>query len=116
MTSLAQGVKGSPTVTTGGSASWLGDLRGLLGDGFGMYLQYEQLQNQQNPTLAVIDKQLTTELANGSATVVENTANGTTTNGNGQNINVFGMSVPKPIAYIGGALLALVAVKKLGVL
>ena len=115
---LVQGVQGSPSVSNGGSATWIGDLRGLLGDSFGMYLQYEAMQKQQNPTLAVIDKQLTTELSNGAGTVFETT--GATPGQSGQpapqTVSIFGMQLPKMVAYGGGALLILIALKKAGVL
>lgn len=114
---LMQGVQGSPSVSTGGSATWLGDLRGLLGDGFGMYLQYEAMQKQQSPAAALLDKQYTTELKNGAATVYETTAAQPGQSAQpAQTVNLLGMAIPKMAAYAGGAVVLLVALKKMGVL
>lgn len=108
---IAQGLTNSPTASVGGSATWLGDLRGLLGDSFGMYLQYEAMQKQQNPTLAVVNKQLTTELANGSATVLDPSLSQMTPAAS-TDITVFGVKVNRTLAYISGGLLGLVLLKK----
>lgn len=116
---IAQGTPGSATAAVGGSATWLGDLRGLLGDSFGMYLTYENMRRGAGTTADVKDKQMTAELANGAATVYQTTGvqPGQAVQGQvAQHFNIMGMAVPKPVAYIGAALLAVLVAKKAGVL
>lgn len=114
MQTTGQNVAGSPSQTNGGNASWMGGFGNLLKDSFGMYLQYDAMKKAQHPASDLVEKQHTVELANGGATVIDNQGTAQQQQAVSDKVNVLGMQIPKAVAYIGGAILALVAVKKWG--
>lgn len=114
MSTLAQNVPGSPVQNTGGQSIW-GNVTGFLNGALDAYARYETIKAGQNPQLTYAEKTMLTELQSGQAVVVSG-AQGVQSNAAESGFVVAGYTVPKPLAYGGLAVLALVLLKKGGIL
>ncbi|MFN3711568.1 MAG: hypothetical protein ACK4GU_13475 [Alishewanella aestuarii] len=114
MSTLAQNVPGSPVQNTGGQSIW-GNVTGFLNGALDAYARYETIRAGQNAQAVYDEKMYLTPLPSGQAVVVEG-ANGQGFLAGPSGFVVAGYEIPKPVAYGGLMVLALVLLKKGGIL
>lgn len=114
---VAQNIPGSPAQTTGGGGFW-GGFNSTLQNALSVYKQYEEIRNAQPPQYTLAEKAYTVELPNGAGAVLEGSKlqPGEAANLAADKVDIAGVSLPKWAAIAGGAVLGLVALKKMGVI
>ncbi len=117
MTTLAQNLPNSPVQTTGGGGFW-GGASNFLNSAAGIYAQYEAYRASRNPGVVYVEKAYENPVPTGAAVEVEEGKQqpGATSTVAKDNVNIAGLSMPRAVAYIGGGLVALLVIKKAGLL